>query len=193
MRRRGGKSNFEKYYGFEAEADILLPVKPAAHHERTGYLPYKKAMTLSLANQPKDWDPEDPPMKPTSFPNEIHYLVQDNITNDPEFENCIVRYFTSSQSALDQYHGTDSFFLLSDADGNLAHATLDVTLNPKKAARGHKADLIGLLPTDYTDSEVFKAKDREQLLRPWAQELAEILKSRLQSRRRDKQALRKSA
>ena len=64
----------EQYFGFEAEADILQEVAPPARFDRTtdNYLPYKDAMKVVTENQPKGWDPEDPPIKPTPFPNELH-------------------------------------------------------------------------------------------------------------------------
>jgi hypothetical protein len=161
-RSRHGGGMADRYSGAEMEMDTLSEVAPAARYNGE-YLRYKEAMILAGKNQPRGWNPEDPPLDPIKFPGEIHFLTSEELLNDPDFENMTLRMYTSGGSAFDKLHGVDTFFTLSNEDGKTVFATVDVTINEDKARKGHKADVIILFPENFTDSDIYTTKKEKQL------------------------------
>ena len=114
--------------GHEFEEDILCRVSIEAS-VKSGWRPYEEALGLVRKNQPKGWDPTDPPSHEAS---DLHCLVCDALGED-DYSQCGL--FTALGSSLDVHHGVDAFF---EYMGTVV--TIDVTLNTKK--RDHKANFV---------------------------------------------------
>ncbi len=176
----------KKYTGHELEWDLLGYGVPHEARYDGRYLNFREAMKLVRDNQPEDWDPNDPPAKPTSFPNDLHFAVceelerrltehQDDLSPlvagalQDAFTKHGVRMFNALGSHLDRLHGVDSFFEFSVplnqrslAEGyRQAVVTLDLTQNPDKAEHGGKANAVLYLPSfeDYTAMDAEKRAD----------------------------------
>lgn len=92
------------------------------------YVDYAKCIELVKANQPKFWNPCDPP---TAAANDLHALIVEALNE--QYDN--VRLFTALRTPLDRYHGVDCF-----VEYGKKIVTIDVTINSHK--QDYKADFI---------------------------------------------------
>lgn len=172
------------------EADLMgNPIRPVnkhwgqyQHHREVQFMPRDQAMSEIINNQPtyldkkgKEhvWDPEDPPIIPTPFPNELHFIVHDTLQNtfDPD---CELRFYSSSGSSLDKHYGIDGVFEMM-SKGHRVSATIDLTRNRQKIS--HKADLIMQIPDDYVETK--DSAERAKILKDWSEEIADLLSERM--------------
>ncbi len=167
----------KKYSGHELEWDLLGYGVPREARYDGRYLNFREAMRLVREHQPEGWDPADPPAHPTSFPNDLHFAVGEEITQrlaersddlSPEvaatlseaLERHGLQLFNALGSHLDRLHGVDAFFDFTIpvargaglAGEKRITITLDLTQNPEKAERGAKANAVLYIPSfeDYT-------------------------------------------
>lgn len=168
----------DRYTGKDLEADLLGEGSPQARYEGK-YKTYKEALTEVIQHPPayRDrkgneyvWDPENPPLYPTSFPNDLHFTVKEELEKaiDPD---CELRLYNASGSTLDKMHGVDAFFEMI-SKGQRLYVTLDITNNPDKAS--HKADVVLQIPPEYVDSK--DPELRETMLNEWTEQIVDAFK-----------------
>lgn len=180
-----------RYTGSELETDLLGEGSPRARYEGK-YKSYKEALNDVMANPPayRDrkgneyvWDPENPPVLPSSFPGDLHFTVKEKLEEsvDPD---CQLRMYNASGSTLDKVHGVDTFFELI-TKGNRFYVTLDITTNDDKLT--HKADVVLHVPREYVDSK--DPEMRDALLEDWSAQIADVFLEKTQDAQARKRAV----
>jgi hypothetical protein len=150
-------SGTEFEYDLFGQADIRNPeyvkaLRAAGADERTGYLPFGKAVDLT-----KRFQPGDPSNPKKEYLRDLLFAVQEKLGVDPEDEPDSVRAFTAVGTPLDKFHGVDAFVSKKGERGDVL-VTLDATLRPEKLNEGWKADLmIGDLPSVEDDEDGYLA------------------------------------
>ena len=123
--------------GRDLEESVLYKVPWQVEYHRIGDLPRDRAISKVRANQPDGWDVTDPP---TVAASNIQALACEAIGIE-DFKD--MRMYTALGSTLDKRHGSDAFLEFTDPEtGDRQIVTLDVTRDPIKYIRGHKADII---------------------------------------------------
>lgn len=104
-----------------------------------GYLPYSKSLELVREFQPED------PTNPDGFGNDLRIALIDLLEKrgilEPGQEDN-VKFYDSTNTSLDNFHGVDYFIEMTDGKGQIHRATLDLTENAQKLKSGHKADVL---------------------------------------------------
>jgi hypothetical protein len=88
-------------------------------------------------------------------------LEQSGIITEKEFDNLI--YYTAIApeneiTPLDLFHGVDAFFEL-EKENEIYLVTLDLKTNPNYDPRSVKADIIHVVPPDFTTPATYKNRD----------------------------------
>lgn len=124
------------------------------------YSSYIKCIELVKANQPRGWNPSDPP---TVAANDLHALVVEAL-NLEDYDS--VKLYTALHSPLDFYHGVDCF-----VEYNGRVATIDLTVNRYKDV--YKANFI------LHEHEVYneQGKVNQEALRLKARDIANCLRA----------------
>ncbi|MDD2677897.1 MAG: hypothetical protein WC042_01560 [Candidatus Paceibacterota bacterium] len=138
------------YTGELFEEEILGPWRIVCQ----GYLPYSQALAEVIKNQPRNWNPSDPP---TRIANDLHALVAINLNLD---DWSLLNLFSARGSSFDIFHGVDAFFII-----NKTLCTLDLTISKKERA---KADLV------IRDEDIFEKTAMEKT----SKKISEILFSK---------------
>lgn len=146
------------------------------------YHTFRESLELARENQPDGWKPEDPPVAPTSFPNDLHFTVQEKLGEKLTNGGGELKLWNARGSFLDRLHGVDAFFTFAPRGKRAREAvvTVDLTLNPQKAAHGGKAEVVIWLPKPYAD---LSAEEREKILTGAADEVAARIAEQVSSGR----------
>lgn len=186
--RRPSSSRLERYSGKDLEADFLGDGPADIRYDGHKYKSFREAVDEVLKHQPvyrdargnqQKWDPENPPLRPTSIPNDLHFLVKEQVEHAVDETDLRLGFYNALGTSLDKQHGIDAFLLL-ETKGTRVFVSLDITGNDAKIS--HKADVIVHVPTQFFDNEIYPKEEREALTQEWAKEISDTLLEKLSAK-----------
>ncbi len=167
--------------GIDLEEQLLgEEVKRPARYDGTKKS-FGEALNLVRKYQPDGWNPEDPPIAPTSFPSDFHLKVLEALEADLKNHEGKLTFLTARKSFLDRLYGTDLIVTFEPVKGRIPEAivTVDVTWDPdKKDKQDSKANVIVFFPAPYSE---LSESDREVILGNAAEEVVQFIREKLGS------------
>lgn len=122
-------------------------------------------------------DPKNPAQQ---IARDIRLAVAEQLELEDDADIDRLLYYTAVGTPLDEYHGIDAWIEYKDSEGQVAMATLDVTLNKEKMAFGHKADvLIGEIPDAQKDEDGYL-----EIIDSCAEQIANSIQRQLEGAKR---------